>query len=90
MKTIILNSNLHCGHCVRSITGFLEEITELISWEVDLNHPEKRIIAQGNDDLMAQKLIDAIEEAGYEAIGKVIYGLTRAGIEIEIEPPVAG
>ena len=67
MKTIILNSNLHCGHCVRSITGFLEAITELTSWEVDLNHPEKRIIAQGNDDLMAQKLIDAIEEAGYEA-----------------------
>ena len=67
MKTIILNSNLHCAHCVRSIKGFLEEITELTSWEVDLNHPEKRIIAQGNDDLMAQKLIDAIEEAGYEA-----------------------
>jgi copper chaperone CopZ len=67
MKTIILNSNLHCGHCVRSITGFLEEIAELTSWEVDLNHPEKRIIAQGNDDLQAQKLIDAIEEAGYEA-----------------------
>jgi hypothetical protein len=34
---------------------------------VDLKHPDKRIIAQGNDDLMAQKLIDAIEEAGYEA-----------------------
>ena len=34
---------------------------------MDLNHPEKRIIAKGNDDLMAQKLIDAIEEAGYEA-----------------------
>jgi copper chaperone CopZ len=58
---------VHCGHCVRSITGFLEEIAELTSWEVDLNHPEKRIIAQGNDDLQAQKLIDAIEEAGYEA-----------------------
>lgn len=67
MKKIILNSNLHCGHCVRSIKGFLEEITELTSWEVDLKHPEKRIIAQGSDDLMAQKLIDAIEEAGYEA-----------------------
>lgn len=67
MKTIILNSNLHCGHCVRSITGFLEEITELTSWEVDLKHPDKRIVAQGNDNLMAQKLIDAIEEAGYEA-----------------------
>jgi len=67
MKTIILNSNLHCGHCVRSIKGFLEEITELTSWEVDLNHPDKRIIAQGNDELVAQKLIDAIEEAGYEA-----------------------
>jgi len=67
MKTIILNSNLHCGHCVRSITGFLEEIPELTSWEVDLNHSDKRIIAQGNDDLSAKKLIDAIEEAGYEA-----------------------
>lgn len=67
MKTIILNSNLHCGHCVRSITGFLEEIKELTSWEVDLKHPDKRIIAQGTDDLFAQKLIDAIEEAGYEA-----------------------
>ncbi len=67
MKTIILNSNLHCGHCVRSITGFLNEIIELTSWEVDLEHPDKRIIAKGNDDLTAQKLIDAIEEAGYEA-----------------------
>jgi copper chaperone len=67
MKTIILNSNLHCGHCVRSITGFLKEIPELTSWEVDLNHSDKRIIAQGNDDLSAKKLIDAIEEAGYEA-----------------------
>jgi hypothetical protein len=32
-----------------------------------LKHPDKRIIAVGNDDLTAQKLIDAIEEAGYEA-----------------------
>lgn len=31
-----------------------------------------------------------LQDAGYEAIGKVIYGLTRAGIEIEIEPPVPG
>jgi len=32
----------------------------------------------------------ALQGAGYEAIGKVIYGLTRAGIDIElVEPPIA-
>lgn len=40
---------------------------------------------------IAKVKLRPLQEAGYEAIGKVIYGLTRAGIEIEMaEPPVAG
>lgn len=68
MKTIFLETNLHCSHCVRSIKGFLEEIPELNSWEVDLNHPKKVITALGDDNLTAEKLIKAMDEAGYEAL----------------------
>jgi copper chaperone len=68
MKTIILETNLQCSHCVRRIKSFLDEIIELNTWEVDDNHPKKRIIAQGSDKLTAEKMIKAIDEAGYEAL----------------------
>lgn len=39
---------------------------------------------------IAKVKLRPLQEAGYEAIGKVIYGLTRAGIDIElVEPPIA-
>ncbi|MEY3323141.1 MAG: hypothetical protein RLZZ417_2724 [Bacteroidota bacterium] len=67
MKTILLETNLHCSNCVRSVKGFLSEITELTHWEVDLNHPKKIITAIGSDELTANKIIEAIDEAGFEA-----------------------
>jgi copper chaperone CopZ len=67
MKTIYLESNLHCGRCVRSVEAFLLEIPELTSWEVDLNHPKKIITVNGAEGLSALQLIKAIDEAGYES-----------------------
>jgi copper chaperone len=67
MKTILFETNLHCGNCVRSIKGFLSDIPELTSWEVDLEHPKKMITAHGNDELTASKIIEAIDGAGFEA-----------------------
>lgn len=71
MKTILFETNLHCGQCVRSVKVFLSEIPEITSWEIDLNHPKKIITVNGTDDLSAVKIIDALDEAGFE--GKEVF-----------------
>lgn len=62
MTTTVLNlEGLTCGHCVASTRKALEAVSGTTKVEVELN----KAVVEGSAP--AQELIDAVEEAGYQA-----------------------
>ncbi len=67
MSTFQFKTNINCGSCVRAVQGFLADVPQLNHWEVDTSHPDKILTVEGTDELQPQAVIEAIEEAGYDA-----------------------
>ncbi|MBL7793360.1 MAG: heavy-metal-associated domain-containing protein [Saprospiraceae bacterium] len=57
-------TNINCGNCVRSVTGFLNEVKGISHWEVDTQNPDKILTVEG--DLAMEAVIEAVEEAGFD------------------------
>ena len=57
-------TNINCGNCIRSVSGFLNEI-ENISWEVDTTTPDKILTVDG-ENLNKKEIVDAVENAGFD------------------------
>ncbi|SFF13480.1 Heavy-metal-associated domain-containing protein [Thermoflexibacter ruber] len=51
--------------CVAQVTPFLNAATNIQSWEVDIQHPEKVLTVKG--DIDKKQLIQLIEKAGFKA-----------------------
>jgi len=66
MKVLQFKTNINCGSCIRSVTGFLEEVPGLIKWEVNTENADKILTVEGND-LEARQIVEAVEEAGFDA-----------------------
>jgi len=58
-------TNINCGNCVRSVTGFLNDVTNIESWEVDTNNPDKILTVKG-ENCNTTSIIEAVEEAGFD------------------------
>ncbi|MFY9213371.1 MAG: copper ion binding protein [Tissierellaceae bacterium] len=63
MTKTILVEGMSCQHCVKAVESALKELTEVNKVEVDLSL--NKVVVEG-EDLVEEKLIEAIEEAGYE------------------------
>lgn len=63
MTKTILVEDMSCQHCVKAVESALKELTEVNKVEVDLSL--NKVVVEG-EDLVEEKLIEAIEEAGYE------------------------
>lgn len=59
-------TNINCQNCVRAVSGFLNEVESIARWEVDTTNPEKILTVEG-DTVAAEEVLEAIEEAGFEA-----------------------
>ncbi len=66
-KILQFKTNIHCGSCIRAVRGFLAEVPHVTHWEVDTENPDKILTVRGTEELTAEKVIAAVEEAGYEA-----------------------
>lgn len=64
MTTLKFKTNINCGNCVRSVTGFLADVEGIDHWEVDTSVAEKWLIVQGNASETA--VVEAVEDAGFE------------------------
>lgn len=58
-------TNINCGNCVRTVTGFLNEVKGIERWEVDTNNPDKILTVEG-EEVTADEVIEAVEEAGFD------------------------
>jgi copper chaperone len=65
MKTYIFSTTLKCGGCVTAITPALENDPEIVHWEVDLTHAERRLTIETNYD--PETIISKLAEKGYKA-----------------------
>lgn len=58
-------TNINCDNCVRAVSGFLNEVSNIREWSVDTEHPEKILTVSGNK-LQPSAVLDALAEAGYD------------------------
>ncbi|NLY45771.1 MAG: heavy-metal-associated domain-containing protein [Tissierella sp.] len=65
MTKTLLVEGMSCGHCVKAVEAALKELTEVNKVEVDLSL--KKVVVEG-EDLVEEKLSQAIEDAGYEVL----------------------
>jgi len=58
---------MSCSHCEKAVKNALNELSGVSNTEVDLNG--KTVTVQYDIDVVAEKkLIEAIEEAGYDVV----------------------
>ena len=64
MSKLQFKTNSNCGNCVRSVRGFLDDVSTIDHWEVNTEHPDKILTVEG-EDVEAADVVGAVEEAGY-------------------------
>ena len=65
MTKLKFKTNINCGNCVRSVSGFISEVNNIKAWVVDTDDPEKILTVEG-EDLKQEAIIEAVEEAGFD------------------------
>lgn len=58
-------TNINCSNCIRTVTGFLNEVKGIEKWEVDTNNLDKILTVEG-EDVMLDEVVAAVEEAGFD------------------------
>ena len=62
-KALKFKTNINCGHCIATVTPYLDKIAK-DQWEVDIDNADK-ILTVKTDGLKASQVITAIKNAGY-------------------------
>lgn len=65
MKKTQFKTNINCNSCIRSVTGFINDVKGIQNWEVDTDNPEKILTVEGEFETAV--LVEAIEDAGFDA-----------------------
>ncbi len=65
MSAFKFKTNINCNNCIRSVSGFIEEVPQLKSWKVDTDHQDKILNVEG-DGLAVEAIIEAVEDAGFD------------------------
>lgn len=65
MKRTLLVEGMSCNHCVMAVKNALGELEDILNIDIDLK--EKKVEVEGNN-LLDDKLKEAIEDAGYEVV----------------------
>ena len=58
-------TNINCNNCIRSVSGFINEVETIEEWKVDTDNPEKILTVTG-ENITASSIIEAVEEAGFD------------------------
>jgi copper chaperone len=63
MSLFKFKTNMKCNGCIQSVTPFLNNISGLKSWKVDLESPDKILEVEG--EINADIIIEAVKKAGF-------------------------
>ena len=64
--TTFLVPGMTCGHCKGAVTDELNKINGVTSVDVDLD--SKKVIIESEADVEWGVIVDAVDEAGFEAV----------------------
>jgi len=64
--TLLFKTNIHCSNCVRSVSGFLNEVEGITKWEVATDNPDKILTVSGT--ATADAIMAAVEDAGFDIV----------------------
>lgn len=67
MKKLQFKTSINCGNCVRSVSGFINEVEGIKNWTVDTDNPDK-ILTVEVEEVAAEKIIEAVEDAGFDIV----------------------
>lgn len=65
MKKTMTVEGMSCNHCVMAVTKALKELKGVSNVDVDLDSKKVEVIGE---NLVDEKLKEAIEEAGYDVV----------------------
>ena len=65
MAKLKFKTNIYCGNCVKSVSGFINEVQNLKAWTVDTENPDKILTVEG-DGIEVKNIIEAVEDAGFD------------------------
>lgn len=57
-------TNINCGSCVRSVTGFLDTLPGVTLWRVDVSSADKVLSVEGS--VASDEIVKAVREAGFD------------------------
>ncbi len=66
MKTLKFKTNINCGNCLAKVTPKLNEQSDIESWEVDLQDPD-RTLTVTTENLEPEDIKKAVLKAGFIA-----------------------
>lgn len=65
METRHYHTTINCQNCIRAVSGFIEDVPNIDTWEVDTDNPNKILTVTGeNIDWVSLK--EAVLDAGYD------------------------
>lgn len=74
MKILKFKTNINCGDCVNKVTPFLDREDSISKWQVDTQSKGK-ILSVSGEELDPQKVINAVEKAGFKAEMERVLGI---------------
>ena len=66
MKKLSFKTNIQCGNCLSKVSPKLNEQTEIYSWNVDLQDPNRTLTVE-TESLEAEDIQKAVLKAGFIA-----------------------
>lgn len=67
MKTLNFKTNLTTAEAVAAVTQPLNDLEPIDGWNVDLDAPDKLLTVQTIDNRIADQVVRAVAQAGYQA-----------------------
>lgn len=58
-------TNINCSGCVTKVTPFLDDITGINQWEVDVTSRDK-VLTVKSDGISEQEVIEIVEKSGFK------------------------
>ena len=66
MKKLLFKTNIQCGNCLSKVSPKLNEQTEIHTWQVDLQNPDRTLTVE-TDVLNPEDIQKAVLKAGFIA-----------------------
>lgn len=67
METLKFKTTIKCSGCVSKVTPFLNDAAGEENWEVNIQNPDKILTIETDENVTAEKVIKAVQDAGYKA-----------------------